>query len=99
MKCFKLTAAVFLLDFIVFQGAAMAGLDNEFYIKAKQYYIESNYKLTIKFMNRYKKVDKTFLKENPDVLFAINEVLKYCKNLENTTLSLRGLDKPPLLPE
>jgi hypothetical protein len=79
--------------------AAWADLSHPLYEKAKLYYIDEDYAQTVKFLNRYKKADRQFLKDNPDVLTKINEVIAYSKRLSSSSLSLKGVDAPPFLPE
>jgi hypothetical protein len=99
MKYFQIfLAALFLNNFFLY-GISLADLNNELYVQAKEFYIQDDYVHTIQFMNKYKKQDRQFLKENPDILAKIEKVIKYCKQLSSSSLSLQGVRLPPLLPE
>jgi triacylglycerol esterase/lipase EstA (alpha/beta hydrolase family) len=80
-------------------SSALADLGHQLYVKAKQYYIEEDYAQTVRYLNRYKKADRKFLRENPEILAKINQVIDYSKTLSSTSLSLQGVGQPPLLPE
>lgn len=70
----KILLTLSLLNIFVF-----ASLDNETYIKAKEYYIQDNYSKALEELSKYIYEDNEFLSDNSEIKEKIMKVIEYCK--------------------
>jgi hypothetical protein len=60
-------------------ASAYADLNNTTYVNAKEEYSKGDYAKALALLKKYKSEDDKFLENNPDVLSAINDAIRYCE--------------------